>query len=225
MRALAIIVGLCCCLSVKAQFGQDSTVMILGGACALMPYQNRLKPNFSLDARRTLFKKKWIAVGGIRLGVEYRRVHRAGIGIYFLNTRVFDRDFDLPIEAERLEYDFKCTSVFYERALYFNRKWETGATFNLGGGKIGVDVQSLENPNEQNRYGDIDFSMAELSVYGKYNITYWIGVGAGFGYRFIAGATPDLRNDFSSPIFVANVQLKFLKLARSYFDESVKNEF
>ena len=225
MRVFVIIVGLCCVLSAKAQFGQDSTVMILGGACALMPYQNKLKPNLILDARRTLFNKKWVAVGGIRFGVEYRRVHRAGIGIYFLNTRVFDRNFDLPIEAERLEYDFKYTSVFYERVLYFNRKWETGATFNLGGGKIGVDVQSLENPNVQDHYGDIDFSTAELSVYGKYNITYWIGVGAGFGYRFITGATPDLRNDFSSPIFVANVQLKFLKLARSYFDESVKNEF
>ncbi len=225
MRALIIILGLCSCLSVKAQFGQDSTVMILGGACKLLPYQNKIKPNFSLDARRTLFHKKWIAVGGIRLGLEYRRIHRVGIGIYFLNTRLFDRDFDLPIEADRLEYDFKYTSVFYERVLYFNRKWETGATLHLGGGKIGVDVQSLENPNEQNRYGDIDFSMAELSVYGEYHITYWVGVGAGFGYRFVAGANRDLRNDFSSPIFVANVQLKFLKLARSYFDESVKNEF
>jgi len=41
----------------------------------------------------------------------------------------------------------------------------------------------------------------------------------------MAGATRDLRNDFSSPIFVAHVQLKFLKLARSYFNESVKDEF
>ena len=159
------------------------------------------------------------------MGAEYRRIHRAGLGIYFLNTRLFDTDFDLPIEADRLEYDFRYASVFYERVLYFNRKWETGATLHLGGGKIGVDVQSRDNPNEQVHHGHIDFSTAELSAYADYNILYWLGVGAGVGYRFVAGATPDLRKDFSSPIFVAHIQLKFLKLARSYFDESVKDEF
>lgn len=217
-----------CALAVgglRAQFGQDSTVSLIGGERVLLPYQNGFKPHFGFDARRTLFRKKWIAVGGVRLGVEYRRVHRAGLGIYFLNTRLFDDDFDLPIQAERLEYDFRYTSVFYERVLYFSPKWEAGATVHLGGGKIGVDVQNPDNPNEQIRYDNIDFSMAELTLYGEYNILYWVGIGAGFGYRFIAGATPDLRNDFSSPIFVVNLQLKFLKLARSYLDESVKHEF
>lgn len=225
MRIACVIIGLFISSGLSAQFGQDSTVRILGGPYTLSPYQNKLKPNFGFDARRTLFRKNWIALGGIRAGVEYRRIHRAGLGFYFLNTRLFDDDFDFPIETRRLEYDFRYVSLYYERVFFFNRKWDTGATLHLGGGKIGVDYQREENPNERTRFGEVDFSMAEVSVFADYAIWYWLGVGAGVGYRYVAGATRDLRNDFSSPIFVAHVQLKFLKLARSYFNESVKEEF
>lgn len=207
------------------QFGQSDKVLVIGGECELKPYQNGLKPDFSFDARRTLFEKRWIAVGGLKFGVEYRRVHRLGIGIYFLNTRIFDDEIELELEANKIEYDFNYSTLYYDRVLYFDPKWEFGSTLHLGGGRIQTFYENELNPNERNRGPELDFSLAEVVVYGEYNILFWLGVSAGFGYRSVFGLEYDLGGDFSSPIFVANLRLNLLKLARSYFDESVKNEF
>ncbi|NEN24970.1 hypothetical protein G3O08_15830 [Cryomorpha ignava] len=212
-------------LFAKAQFGQGENVMLLNGPCELKPYQNKLKPDFSLDARRTLFQKKWVGVMGIKAGVEYRRIHRLGIGVYFLNTRVFDRDFNFDIAADKVEYEFRYSTIYYERVLFFNRKWEVGSTLHLGGGNIRVFYQNPENSNERLQLKPVEFSTVELSAYGEYDILFWLGVGAGMGYRQVLGVNADLRKEFSSPIFVVNLQLKLIKLARSFYDEDVKYEY
>jgi hypothetical protein len=207
------------------QFGEDTVVALINGPRALETYQQGLKADFSLDTRRTLFQKNWIAVGGLKGGVVYNRIHRAGIGLYFLNSRIFDRDFSFDIEAEQVEYEFGYATFYYDRVLFFNRKWETGATFHLGGGDVDVYYQDPKNPNERIALEPIGFSVAELSVYGEYNFFYWLALGAGIGYRQIFNVNSDLRKEFSSPIFVLNLQVKIFKLARSLFDESVKYEY
>lgn len=222
--ALLIVFLLSTCL-VNAQFGQGDEVWIIGGEKKLENYQNKLRPDFSFDARRTLFEQRWIAVGGVKFGVEYRRVHRLGIGIYFLNTRIFDEDIELILEANKIEYDFNYSTLYYDRVFYFDPKWEFGSTLHLGGGRISTFYQNQDNPNERNRGPELDFSLAELVVYGEYNLLYWFGVSAGLGYRSVFGLEYGLAGDFSSPIFVANLRMNLLKLARSYFDESVKDEY
>jgi hypothetical protein len=164
-------------------------------------------------------------VGGLKFGVEYRRIHRLGIGIYFLNTRIFDDEVELELEANKIEYDFNYSTLYYDRVFYFDPKWEFGSTLHLGGGTIETFFENELNPNERNRGPEIDFSLAEVVAYGEYNILFWLGISAGLGYRTVFGLEYDLGSEFSSPIFVANLRLNLLKLARSYFDESVKNEF
>lgn len=208
-----------------AQFGQSNEVALIGGKQKLEPYQNKLKSDFSIDARRTLFQSKWVAVMGLKFGVEYRRVHRLGIGTYFLNTRVFDYNFDFDVPADQIEYEFRYATLYYERVLFFNRKWEVGATLHLGGGNIRVFYQDPANSNDRVALAPLEFSTVELSAYGQYNILYWISVGVGTGYRFVFGVDKNLRNTFSSAIFVVNLQLKLFKLARSFYDENVKYEY
>jgi len=225
LRYLFTCIGIFVALFVFGQFNQSDHVWVIGGDCKLEPYQNKLKPDFSFDARRTLFEKRWIAVGGLKFGVEYRRVHRLGIGVYFLNTRIFDEDVEFILEANKVEYDFNYSTLYYDRVLYFDPKWEFGSTIHLGGGSIQTFYENELNPNERNEGPKLDFSLAEVVAYGEYNILFWLGVSAGLGYRTVFGVDYDLGGDFSSPIFVANLRLNFLKLARSYFDESVKHEF
>lgn len=212
-------------LGAKAQFGQSTKVRLLDGERELLPYQNKLKPDFSFDARRTLFQKRWVLVGGLKFGVQYRRIHRFGIGVYFLNTRIFDDDVEFLLEANKIEYDFDYSTLYYERVLYFDKKWEVGSTLHLGGGKIKTYYENELNPNERNKGPEINFSVAELVAYGEYNFLYWLGLSAGAGYRQVFGLEYDLGGDFSSVIFVVNLRLNLIKLASSYFDESVKDEF
>jgi len=211
-------------LSLEAQ-ESETYVMLIGGPCRLKPYQLKIKPDIGIDARRTLFQKEWVAVMGLQAGVEYRRVHRLGAGFYFLNTRVFDRNFDFDIPAEQVEYEFRYNTLYYERVLFFNRKWETGANAHVGGGSVKIFYQNPQNPNDRIELDPVEFSAFELAAYGNYNIFYWLGIGAGTGYRFVFAGGSDLRRNFSSPIAVVNLQLKITKLARGFFDETVKYEF
>jgi hypothetical protein len=209
----------------QAQMGKSDEVWIIGGQKKLLPYQNKLKPDFSFDARRTLFENRWIVVGGLKFGVEYKRIHRVGIGTYFLNSRIFDEDIEIILEANKIEYDFEYSTVYYDRVLFFNKKWEVGTTLHLGGGKIRTFYQSELNPNERNRGPVLDFSVGEIVSYAEYNLFYWLGLSAGVGYRGVFGLDYGLGDDFSSAIFVVNLRLNLIKLVRSYFDESVKDEF
>lgn len=208
-----------------AQFDQSDEVWLLNGDRELMPYQNILKPDFSFDARRTLFQNRWVLVGGLKFGVEYRRVHRAGIGVYFLNTRIFDDNVEFIGEAGTVEFDFGYSTLYYDRVLYFDEKWEFGSTLHLGGGKVSTYYSNPFNPNERTIGPELNFSVAEIVAYGEYNVLYWLGVSAGLGYRQVFGLDYGLGREFSSAIFVVNLRLKLIKLARSYFDESIKDEF
>ncbi|MEM9052851.1 MAG: hypothetical protein AAGC47_12430 [Bacteroidota bacterium] len=208
-----------------AQFNQSDEVWIIGGKKKLLPYQNKLKPDFSFDARRTLFEKRWVLVGGFKIGAEYRRVNRLGVGFYFLNTRIFDEDVEFILEANKIEYDFQYTTLYYDRVLYFDKKWEFGGTLHFGGGRIKTFYQNELNPNERNTGPELKFNVAELVGYAEYNVLYWLGISGGVGYRRVFGLDYGLGDDFSSAIFVVNLRLNLIKLARSYFDESVKDEF
>ncbi len=211
--------------SARSQFGQSNTVMLINGERELLPYQNKLKPDFSFDARRTLFQKRWVLVGGLKFGAEYKRIHRFGIGVYFLNTRIFDDEVEFLLEANKIEYDFEYTTLYYDRVLYFDKNWDLGATLHLGGGRVETFYENELNPNERNVGPELNFSVAELVAYGEYRFLYWLGLSAGAGYRQVFGLEYDLGGDFSSVIFVVNLRLNLIKLATSYFDESVKDEF
>ncbi len=207
-----------------AQFNQDNTVRLINGQRELLLYQNKLKPDFRLDARRSLFLNNWIAVGGIRIGVQYRRVHKLGLGFYFLNTRIFEQNFDYEIDAELLEYDFKYNTIYYDRTLYFDKRWDLGASANVGGGNILARYQP-DGTNYYVRVDEIPFSVTELSVFGTYNIFHWLGLGTNFGYRRIWARTPRVDKSFSSPIFAVSLQIRFTRLVRSIFNESIKDEY
>lgn len=211
--------------SVKAQFGQSDSVKCINGTVVLLPYQNRLRADFSFDARRTVFQNRWIAVGGLRAGAIYRRIHRVGLGLYFLNTRVFDTDFPFDVPATEVEYEFGYATLYYERVLFFNRKWEAGANVHLGGGQVRVFYSDPANPNERIEIDPVPFSVAEFAVYGEYYPIFWLGFGAGMGMRTVFGADSNVQRAFTAPIVVLNVQLKIVKLARSFFNKDVRYEY
>lgn len=207
----------------SAQFGQGEQVMLINGKRTLEGYQNKLKFDLGLDARPTILDGERVTVGGLRIGAQYRRVHRFGVGFYFLNSRIFSRDFGFPIEEELVEYDFGYTALYYERVLYFDRKWEFTTGIWLGGGNVSV-MYNLAGLNDRVKYTDLPFSAVEMSMYGEYYFLHWLGLGAGLGYRHVSDLGPEVRDSFSGPVLVVKVQANLFKLVRGIFDPKVKDE-
>lgn len=225
MKYIACIALWVAALQACAQFGQGTDVWLINGPRTLEPYQNTLKPDFGFDARRTFLQSQWIGVAGLRAGVEYRRVHRMGLAFYFIDRRIFSRDFGWDLDTDLVEYGFGYNALYYERVLFFNRKWEFAAHAQIGGGNVEV----FYNPgggNDRVRHTRVPFSTGELALYGDYNLLYWLSFGIGFGYRGVTSLGSEINESFSGPVFVANIQVKIFKLVRSLtYDPSAKDEY
>jgi hypothetical protein len=209
-------------LSSKRRLDSD-TVWIITGKRELGPAYRRFKMDLSLDARQTLIGTQRARVGGIRIGLEYRRVHRIGIGLYGLGEGVvLDSlpEIDKSITWANLTLAYQ--SIYYERVLYFSRKWEWSATAHFGRGVItGVYTRSgligTETLEEQR------LRVLEFSTLGYYNVNYWCSIGAGVGYRYMLSTAPEIRDVYEAPVGLVRVRVKVGKLIKSIWDKDTKN--
>jgi hypothetical protein len=65
----------------------------------------------------------------------------------------------------------------------------------------------------------------EFSGSGYYNITYWLSVGGGLGYRFMRRTPSEVREIYDGPVIIAKVKVKFMKLIRSAWNNDVRYEY
>jgi len=207
----------------SARRAVPDTVWIITGKKELGPAYRRFKMDLSLDARQTLIGTQRARVGGVRVGLEYRRVHRIGIGIYGLGEGVVLNalpEIDSTITRANLELAYH--SVYYERVMYFSRKLEWSLTCHYGRGTItGSYVRSGVVANEV--LPEQRLKVLEFSTLGYYNLNYWCSIGAGVGYRYMLSTSPEIRQVYESPVGLIRVRIKVGKLIKSLWDKDTKN--
>jgi hypothetical protein len=216
-------------LSPKRGINPD-TVWIITGKRELGPAYRRYKLDFALDARQTIIGSQRTKIGGIRVGLEYRRVHRIGIGFYGLRDGILNGisgaveldalpQVDPAINYARLTMSYR--SIYYERVMYFSRKLEWSLTTHAGIGKIAgsysrIGSTSLEDLPEQR------LRIIEFSSLGYYNLTYWCSVGVGIGYRYVPSTSREIRKVYEAPIGLLRVRIKPGKLISSIWNKDTK---
>lgn len=200
------------------------TVWILSGRKILDDNFKKWKLDLILDARTTVVGTSSGRLAGLRVGMEYRRIHRFGIGIYNLNRGVEVsslEEFDTRVQSGTMYLSY--TSLFYERVLYFNPKWEVSAALHMGSGKVNADliVDGISEtvPWEKN------VKPIEVSSSTYYNINFWLSVGGGIGYRFMRRTPAEVREIYDGPVVIAKVKVKFMKLIRSIWNQDVRYEY
>ncbi len=201
------------------------TVWIITGEKTLDDNFKKWKADFVLDFRKTLVSNTQVTMGGLRFGAEYRRVHRFGIGLYGLGKGVTTSsllEVDTAIVESNLNMSY--ASLFYERVLFFNPKWEWSATIHQGAGTIKGSYR-YRNTSEWINYEDKRVRPFEISTTGYYHITWWCSVGAGVGYRYMRRTLEEVRDVYSAPVAIVRLRVKLLKLTRSIWNEDVKYEY
>lgn len=174
----------------------SDTIWIVTGRKPLDKIFKKWKFDFVLDARQTIISNTTARLLGVRLGLEYRRVHRFGIGIYNFGDGISLtslNEIDTAIVESVLNLSY--TSIFYERVLFFNPKWEWSAAVHQGFGNISGWYRFNGDPTRIT-FPEKRVRPFELSTIGYYNLTWWCSVGAGVGYRFMRGTPEEVR-----PIF------------------------
>lgn len=201
------------------------TVWIITGEKTLDDNFKKWKADFVIDFRKTLVSNTQVTLGGLRLGAEYRRVHRFGIGVYGLGKGVTTSSL-LEVDSAIVESNLNMSyvSLFYERVLFFNPKWEWSATVHQGAGTIKGSYRYRDS-KEWISYESNRVRPFEISTTGYYHITWWCSVGAGVGYRYMRRTPDEVRDVFSAPVAIGRVRIKLLKLTRSLWNENVKYEY
>ena len=65
----------------------------------------------------------------------------------------------------------------------------------------------------------------EWSTSGLYHVNWWISDGGGIGYRHVTQALAEIRQAYQGWIYVVKLRIKFAKLVRSIWDQSVRDEY
>ena len=213
------------CISVGLSAQVDDSVWGVSGKRYLGDGFKNWKPELILDGRRTIVGEESARLFGLRLGVEHKRVHRWGLGLYGLDAPIVRTD--LPAvegEVEKVIFQFNYVSTYYERVLYFNRKWEWSAAAHLGSGNITTDYKLVDEESFLS-LEPIVVKPIELSTSGYFNPTWWASVGGGVGYRFMNETPPEIKQAYNGFIYIFKIKIKFGKMVRSIFNKEVKDEY
>jgi hypothetical protein len=158
---------------------------------------------FQLDNRFSSIRDRNVTVFGLKVGLQYKKLTRIGIGSSFIVNPVYIDYFNKKIKTEETnKISFWYFSVFNDWILFKNKKWECFATEQIGFGRpnftkeINNDIVSDINVN---------LYVNEISGQVNYKFTKWIGLGAGVGYRNLLNKKSALNTTFDAPIYIAKI--------------------
>jgi hypothetical protein len=202
----------------------SDTVWTVKGQTLLDKRYKRWKMDFAFDARQTLVSSTAARIIGVRVGLEHRRVHRFGIGVYALDDEQVVstlREVDERIEDATLNISY--ASLFYERVMYFSKRWEWSLTGHLGRGQI---TGRYRIPGELVNYEySQDISLMEGSTTLYYHIFYFMSLGTGLGYRYVTGAPDELQPVYNAPVAIARLRIRLIKMTVGIFNKDVRTAY
>lgn len=170
-----------------------------------------------LDARRSYFNGAPVKINGVKIGAEFRGVHRFGIGIYWLKKNaVF---MDVPLEQEdalhptEVRFDLSYSSLFYERIFLKTRWWEIAFPIHLAGGSVSAyyrDTLSAIQP-----WFKKPFSALLFSTQVKFFPLPWMALRVSGGYRITFNTEEEIKDAFNTPFYGFGLSINVVDLYHS----------
>jgi hypothetical protein len=183
--------------------GQDTTIYEKPKAGVvsnfLFQFDNRNERYYDLRGR----------MNGTKIGLEFFKRVRTGVGIYG-NNSFYQMNFpDAPKDfrySARLNY----TTWFTEVVLYRSFRWELSTAYAMGKGIIQLDEYDARAsiPELMKKDTISGIPLYDFGVNSHFKIFPWFGLGFGVGYRTLSLATyPELQGPFSDPYFDFKVKV------------------
>ncbi|OIQ37673.1 MAG: hypothetical protein BM555_00335 [Crocinitomix sp. MedPE-SWsnd] len=188
--------------------------------------EKKWKVLIGLDARRSFFAGTKIKINGLRLGAEYKGVHRFGFGFYWLNKNVIFNEAvsnqpTQDLADPEVRFDLGYSSIFYERVFLKTRWWEVDIPIHLGGGEITGRFKDTLGAYQQ--FTKAPFSALVPSVQVKFYPFTWLAIRTSGGYRFTMSQTNEVKRTFRNAFYGYGLSLNILGLYRAVFKKE-KNQ-
>lgn len=201
------------------------TVWTFAGQTPLNENFRKWRFDFDLDARNSFDGGGHSRIFGFKSGLEYRRVHRFGIGLYGMTNPWFSIELSTSEEFDGQSiYRLNYGTIYYERVLYFSPKWEFATAVHLGSGNIDIEKRKNEQSDYQ-PYDKVHVTPMEGAFTGYYNVFWWFSAGGGVGYRVMPQTPEPVEGAFTGEFYMVKLKVRVGKLARSIFDKDVKHEY
>jgi hypothetical protein len=185
----------------------------------------RKKPKFFFNFTQynSFINKQSANISGFKAGLEFNDKVRLGLGYGWLASDIVDKisidKNDVSYETNgQLKFNFVGTSFEYE--FYSNYPWHVSVPFVFAAGGAHyeyVDRMTRARTNTKN----FPVVLFEPTVNATYNIIDWVGLSGGLGYRVAMNATKDMKNSFSSPIYVIQLKIFFDEIYREVFPNGI----
>ncbi len=169
--------------------------------------QTKPRISFRIDSRNSFISNKVAVIRGYKIGLDYDKKIRLGLGFNRLQTNFTDNitvneNNENYTVSQRLHLEY--ISMFADYVFYKSDKWEFNLPIQLGGG------YSYKKYKLQNKpyITDKDFVIIyEANINGLYKIFKWLGAGAGTGYRIMLKGNKNIKDYFNSPIYIFRVKI------------------
>ena len=223
MSRLVLLLFLLCFCSLSQSFSLQLNDSIRAEARFLY----RPKLVLGLDGHNSLVAGQTVKIGGVRLGLEFKRKLRLGCSFNYLNPPVY-RETGTNTDQVFYRIKFHYFGIFGDYVLLNNRYWELSVPLLLGAGR--TVISSKSDANEQFQYfKTAKLNVIQASVVGYYKVFRWLGAGASIGYRNVISDdknAPELskivREAFDGPNWAIKLKLYLGELYQTMFKPEKK---
>lgn len=184
------------------------------------------KPKFFLqfDSYNSIVTGSKANAPGIKIGLDYGKKIRFGVGYFKLNTDVVEKFYNLKGEGDtvRAELSSHYFTVGAEYVLFRKGPWQISVPAHIGLGSSYFQYpDSVYGEQKIHRKGIVLF---EPAITGHYKIIKWVGVGFGVGYRLMLKNNPEVDDNFNSPLYVIRLKIFFDEIYKSIFKPEKKKD-
>lgn len=181
--------------------------------------EKKWKVVFGLDARRSYFKDQKVKINGLRIGAQYKGVHRFGFGFYAIGESFIIQNINVDqadaINPTTIRVNVGFSTLFYERVFYKIPKWEVALPIYLGSGQLKTEY--INNLGNYKPLSKTPFSVLGLGIGVKYYIFRWLAPRVMVGHRFTYNTVPEIRTAFNKPFYTFGLSISLGELYKSIF--------
>ncbi|UKN00545.1 hypothetical protein K6119_12460 [Paracrocinitomix mangrovi] len=177
-----------------------------------------------LDARRSFFHGHKIKLAGLKIGAEYKGVHRFGLGFYWINKPLIIDDFPVTkldaADSTHVRFKLGYSSFYYERVFIKTRYWEVSFPVHLGGGRI--EATYLDSIGAYPLLYERPFSCLTLATQTKFYPIKWFYLKISGGYRQTFNTEVEVKKAFNRPFYSFGCGISISELYRAIFPKKEK---
>ena len=163
------------------------------------------KFEFRLDSRSSFINQTGVRVFGVKAGVQFDEKLSFGLGYNFLSSSIRRTIVDKGINYKS-ELKFRVFSPYLEYVFYRDEYWELSIPVQFGFGHSFFENLGQDGPSHLKREFVVSY---EPAITFQYRILSYFGVGAGVGYRLMIKPNSEIKEQFTSPVYLFKVKVYF----------------